>query len=124
MDKDTVMLIFSIGLLLFMILVTVFSILSGRKNKSKTEDEENGRLEKIPAKTEFHATVTDMACTVKTIGHKMPTTIREFAILFRDDEEKIHNIPVPEEYYSAFEKQQSGILTLIDGEFFSFEIDD
>ena len=70
------------------------------------------------------ATVVDQSCCVKTVGIQMPKTIKEFTITFRTEYGEIMNLNVPEEMYDGFDKDQTGILTVVDGQLYGFEITD
>ena len=123
MESETLIFISSAILLAFMVGAILFIIFGAKKTKAECKRLDNELAEKTFEKTEFHATVIDMRCQVNTVGHKMPKTVKTFEIAFRDDEGNTQVISVPEEYYAAFEKDSAGILTLVDGEFYSFEID-
>ena len=51
-------------------------------------------------------------------------TKKHFYVKFRDDDGQIYDIRVSEEYYFAFEKGQTGTLTLLDGKLDSFVLDE
>ena len=68
------------------------------------------------------ATVVDQTCCVKTIGIKTPKTIKEFTITFRAENGEIIRLNVPEEMYDGFDKNQTGILTVVDGQLYGFEL--
>ena len=70
------------------------------------------------------ATVVDQTCCVKTIGIKTPKTIKEFTITFRAENGEIIRLNVPEEMYDGFDKNQTGILTVVDGQLYGFELTD
>ena len=70
------------------------------------------------------ATVVDQTCCVKTIGIKTPKTIKEFTITFRAENGEIIRLNVPEEMYDGFDKKQTGILTVVDGQLYGFELTD
>ena len=68
------------------------------------------------------ATVVDQACCVKTIGYKNPKTIQEFTITFQAENGEFIRLNVPEEMYDGFEKNQTGMLTVVDGQLYGFEL--
>ena len=68
------------------------------------------------------ATVVDQTCCVKTVGIRIPKTIKEFTITFKTENGDIVSLNVPEEMYDAFDKDQTGILTLVDGQLYGFEL--
>lgn len=69
-------------------------------------------------------TVVDQTCCVKTIGIKTPKTIKEFTVVFQTETGEILTLNIPEEMYDGFEKGQSGILSVVDGELYSFELEE
>ena len=77
-----------------------------------------------PEEKEIRARVIDMACSSRLIGTKEPKSFQSFVIYFEDEYQKQFSLSVPEEYYSAFDIGQSGVLTLRDGEFYSFELEE
>ena len=126
-----------IGGILFAILLAVFIpliIKDFRKNKDKyiidkekMRADEDQRLNQEGEVVSFYAEVIDMACGVNMIGHqayKQPKTVKEFCIKFRSDGGEIYDIFVGESIYDGFEKGQRGVLTLIDGQIDSFELDE
>ena len=68
------------------------------------------------------ATVVDQTCCVKTIGIKTPKTIQEFSITFQTENGEIISLNVPKEMYDGFDKNQTGILTVVDGQLCGFEL--
>ena len=74
-----------------------------------------------PVYTTATATVTDMACWVETVGIKQPKTVKRFQVVFETDGGEPVKLDVPEELYDAFEKGQTGTLTLVDGQLYGFE---
>ena len=94
------------------------------KNKQKnnhTIDIENESNEQKYTINKTRATVIEQICCVKMVGTKMPKTVREFSIVFEMKDGNILKINVPEEMYDGFEEGQTGILTTVDGELYSFE---
>ena len=71
-----------------------------------------------------NAMVVDQACRVKTIGIKTPKTLKEFIITFKTENGEILKLNAPEEMYDGFDKNQTGILTLVDGRLYGFELTD
>ena len=73
---------------------------------------------------EMYATVIDMSCCAKLVGIKEPKAVNEFIVTFKTAGDKIINVSVPQEMYDGFEIEQKGLLKLINGELYSFEIDE
>ena len=76
-----------------------------------------------PVEKQLRVTVVDQWCNTALRGSQTLHLQKQFYIIFRDEYGKTHEIPVWEEIYPVFQKDQTGILTLIDGEFYSFEAD-
>ena len=70
-----------------------------------------------------YATVEEIACRVRTYGHKLPKTMQEFAVAFRLENGEELKLDIPEEMYHGLEKGQRGVLTVKDGELYSFELE-
>ena len=71
---------------------------------------------------EIKATVKAKNCCVETAGTRLPKTVRSFYVFFETEERKQLKVDVPEEMYGGFENGQTGILTLVNGSVYSFEI--
>ena len=72
--------------------------------------------------TETRAEVIDMACGTKMLGVKNPRTVEWYVVVFRDDLEKIIEVPVNKEMYDGFEIGMHGKLKLVGGGLYSFEV--
>ena len=72
----------------------------------------------------MHAKVVDVSCFITHIGTKLPKVVKNFVVVFEDDNEQIHKIPVEEDIYDSFEIGQIGELTLIDGKINSYVLDE
>ena len=70
---------------------------------------------------QLQATVVDLHCSVELIGTKTPRATKIFTVIFRTEEGKVCSLCVPEEMYEGIEKEQTGLLTLVDGQLYSFE---
>ena len=125
---NTDILFICLGVIMAIFLVIVF-IFDSKKRKEMApilqameEEALNREAEIITA----HVEVVDMACGVNMIGspsYKQPKTIKQFSLIFKDDNGKIIQVNVSEEYYLEFDIGMTGILTLIDGQLSSFELD-
>ena len=73
---------------------------------------------------ELRATVLDQTCEVKLVGTKTPKATKIFTVVFRTEDDKILSFHVPEEMYDGFEKGQTGVLTVVDGELYGFAIEE
>ena len=73
---------------------------------------------------ELRATVLDQTCEVKLVGTKTPKATKIFTVVFRTEDDKVLSFHVPEEMYDGFEKGQTGVLTVVDGELYGFAIEE
>lgn len=101
-------------------------VIAGIKYKKDHPDGIDAEIEKMFVDPEsvtetVRATVIDMACSAEMVGTKMPKAVRNFVIIFQTEDGEILKINVPEEMYDGFDKGQTGILTLADGDLYSFE---
>ncbi len=94
----------------------------GSAKKADNYDEE--RLNREPITEKLHVTVTEVNCTVRSEGFRLPRTVTEFFIAFKDDEGKSFVLSVDEASYDGFDKGQTGELTLVDGALLSFVLDE
>ena len=78
----------------------------------------------VPLTVDYRVTVVGQACYTKMLGSKTPSLEKKFVVTFRDEFGKLLEIPVWEEIYPVFEEGQTGTLTLVDGEFYAFSLDE
>ena len=93
-----------------------------KQKELKSEDIKQDEPEYTTVTTK--ATVVDQTCCVKTIGIKTPKTVKEFTITFQAENGEVIRLNVPEEMYDGFDKNQTGILTAVDGQLYGFELTD
>ena len=93
-----------------------------KQKEHKNENNKPEEPEYITVTTK--ATVVDQTCCVKTIGIKTPKMIKEFSITFQTENGEIISLNVPEEMYDGFDKKQTGVLTIVDGQLYGFELTD
>jgi hypothetical protein len=74
-----------------------------------------------PFQERQYVLVVDMFCKSELVGMKLPESVQTFIIRFEDEYGKQFDMPVIEDYYQSFDIGQRGILTTVDGEFYSFE---
>jgi hypothetical protein len=67
-------------------------------------------------------TVVDCYCYVETVGMKHSKAMKNFVVEFASDDDRRLKLPVSEEMYDGFEIGQCGILTTVEGELFSFDL--
>ena len=113
------------------LIFVIYTISIRRRDKRDDWDtpRSNPVLAEEPEEQEYavlkvKATVTDMACGVKMVGLQTPKTVKEFAVAFQSATGQVYQFTVPEEMYEGLEKGQTGILSIVDGELYGFDIDE
>ena len=66
--------------------------------------------------------VVDLFCRTEMIGTKVPRSVKVFTVVFEIDNKKRIKLDVPEEMYDGIETGQSGEVTVVEGELYSFVI--
>ena len=101
--------------------VIIYCAISGFKSRKFTDNQfDEAKFTTITTR----ATVVDQTCCAKIIGYKTPKTIQEFTITFQTENGEIIRLNVPEEMYDGFDKNQTGVLTVVDGQLYGFELTD
>ena len=100
-----------------------------RKNKDKYKQETEDHIEnKFSEEAEvmvFHAEIADMVCGSGMVGsYRLPKSVKTFLVIFKNDEGDMLDISVSEEVYLSLEKGMSGMLTIVEGNLDSFELDE
>ncbi len=75
-----------------------------------------------PTQEVLEATVVDLACGARLVGMKTPKSVKEFMVVFQEENGNIRKFYVPEEMYHGFEVGQKGVLTLVDGHIYGFAL--
>ena len=104
----------------------IYNVMHRERIRQRYWDEQEEILNRSGEKQEIHATVSDMICYAKTIAlqnHKQSKAVKCFVISFKNGNGECFSFTVPEETYDSFEIGLSGILTIIDGEFYGFSPD-
>lgn len=120
---------FSICILGVVLIFTVIGIIKVIKEKKAQKTNNTIPTDKYDIlKQEFEtieikATVSEQFCCAKLVGTKAPKAVKEFTIIFKTDDGQLLKLSVPEEMYDGFEKGQYGLLTITDGELYSFDLD-
>ena len=108
-------------------LVPICLLTIPRKNKGSAKEagnDEEARLNREPITKKLHVTVTAVNCTVRSEGFRLPRTVKEFFVTFKDDEEKTFVLFVDEASYGGFDIGQTGEITLVDGVLLNFVLDE
>ncbi len=88
--------------------------------KSVEEQLEEADYEEIQIK----AKVVERFCSAELVGIKKPKAEDYYWVVFEGDDGKSYKLRVVEEMYDGFEEGQKGVLTLVEGELYSFEINE
>ncbi len=126
--SDNLYLIIIAVIIIFVVLLVISAIRQHKKYMKENPGGIEAEIEKMfidpeSVTTTVKATVIDMVCCAKMVGIKTPKAVREFTVIFEAQNGEILKINVPEEMYDGFDKGQTGILTLADGDLYSFEIE-
>ncbi len=70
----------------------------------------------------FRAEIVNLSCRVDMVGIKTPKTVIIYTVEFKTDEKEIIKLEIPQEMYDGLEIGQSGELTLVEGELYSFVV--
>ena len=116
----------AVGGLVFVLLAvcTVLSIVKSKPLREQIARQEEAEGEREFEIAEMRATVVSQSCGVYAVGIKTPKTVREFTVVFRLEDGTMLKVPVPEEAYDGFEEGQTGVLTLVEGEMYSYVLDE
>lgn len=114
----------------FVIFVIVLVVLDKRKNKRDNENPSEKWGNQITVEDfevdcvteKIRVSVVDQFCRVEMVGIKSPKAVEIFTIVFEDDYGKIIKLDMPKEMYDGIDKGQRGILTIANGELYSFEL--
>lgn len=120
-----------LGLVLFFIIfVIVLLVIDKRKKKQNNDDSSEKRGNQITDEDfesacipdKMRVSVVDQYCRVETVGTRSPKSVEIFTVVFETDEGKVIKFDMPKEMYDGIDKGQRGILTVSNGEFYSFEL--
>lgn len=124
---DTVAIIFIFLILIsFFVAMFILAIKNEKYEKIKKEQEKNNPANNEEREFEtidINVKVIDQFCTTRMVGVKYPKSIEEYFISFQKENGEVLKLLVPKECYDGFEIGQVGVLTLVDGELYSFKLD-
>ena len=92
--------------------------------RAEVERQEEERCSIEFSNEELRATVIDHSCSVQMVGLKMPKATKIFSVSFETENSEILTFQIPEEMYDGFEKGQTGLLTIVDGQLYGFAPDE
>ncbi len=116
--------IFIFAVVAFLVFSVIMYIRQCKRNKLKKEPPMT-EAPKIKDKFEtvkFHATVIDLFCRTEMSGTKTPRSVKVFTVVFETDDKKQIKLDIPEEMYNGIEIGQSGEVTVVEDELYSFVI--
>ncbi len=103
--------------------IWIFKITKKQRKELKKNPPKQINLEDTPSEPILKkVTVINQYCDTKVVGIKQPKAVEEFFITFKEPDGNIFNLSVPKECYEGFESGQEGILSLIDGKLYGFEL--
>ena len=109
------------------LIIALFWVASKNKDEcveqSEPDESENKNLDGDGDTVTTRAEIIDMNCGVYTVGYRTPKAVKSFIIKFKGEDETEYTVNVSEEVYCELDVGLVGILTLIDGQLNSFEID-
>ena len=73
-------------------------------------------------KSEMRVSVVDQFCRVEMVGIRSPKSVEIFTVVFETDEGKSLKFDVLKEIYDGIDVGKRGILTVVNGELYSFEL--
>ena len=112
--------VFALAILAIIIPIAINSFRNKRgkyKNRRAREDE---MLENAITVKKVNAQVINVGCNIITEENRQ---IKQFLVSFRTEEDEFLHFYVTEAYHDAFEFGQRGLLTLVDGNLDSFELE-
>ncbi|MEE1065363.1 MAG: DUF2500 family protein [Acutalibacteraceae bacterium] len=116
--------IFIVMVVAFLTFSVIMYIRQCKRNKLKKETPvtEAPKIKDEFDTVKFYATVVDLFCRTEMIGTKAPRSVKVFTVVFETDNKKRIKLDVPEEMYDGIETGQSGEVTVVEGELYSFVI--
>ena len=110
---------------LFFLLMIFVPMFKNRKTiRTELERQEAERCCVEFSHEELRATVIDQSYTVQMVGTKTPKAAKRFCVFFETENGNTLSFQVPEEMYDGFEKGQTGLLTIVDGQLYGFAPDE
>lgn len=112
------------GGIAFVIFGIVMWIRQYKRDKLRQATEPKVDEHKTEFETEsFQAKVIDLYCRAEMIGIKTPKSVEIFTVVFESADKNEIKIDVPQEMYDGLELGQSGEVTIVEGELYSFIVD-
>ena len=114
----------------FVVFVIALVVFDKMKNKRKKVEQPQNEVdpyseeifEQEIVKSEMRVSVVDQFCRVEMVGIRSPKSVEIFTVVFETDEGKSLKFDVLKEIYDGIDVGQRGILTVVNGELYSFEL--
>ena len=114
----------------FAVFVIALVVFDKMKNKRKKVEQPQNEVdpyseeifEQEIVKSEMRVSVVDQFCRVEMVGIRSPKSVEIFTVVFETDEGKSLKFDVLKEIYDGIDVGQRGILTVVNGELYSFEL--
>ncbi len=126
MSLGEIILLWMIGLIIFgaCSIAIVRYVAACRRQRCDDQSAQESEGTKEPIRLVFNAEVTDQYCRVITVGTKIPKAVEEYVVCFAAQDGTLRKLRVSQEAYQALLPGQRGQLTLVDGQLYSFVLDD
>ena len=128
MDNLRIYIILGTGLIAIFSFLIFYGIMMNKEEKrQKAQNATRDLPEDTPPEVQtvdLNVKVIDLKFETHYEGIKLPKLIKTFLVFFEDENGKVFNIEVSEENFDAFEIGQKGLLTLEDGQLYSFQLDE
>ena len=128
MDNLRIYIILGTGLIAIFTFLIFYGIMMNKEEKrQKAQNATRDMSEDTPPEVQtvdLNVKVIDLKFETHYEGIKLPKLIKTFLVFFEDENGKVFNIEVSEENFDAFEIGQKGLLTLEDGQLYSFQLDE
>ena len=120
-----VMIVFGVAL----IACIVYPFFDLKKNKEKydaeTEEYADKKFAEEAEVEAFRAEIVDMVCGTGMVGsYHLPKSQKTFLVVFKNENGELREICVSEDVYISLEVGMRGMLTLLDENLDSFELND
>ena len=128
MDNLLSIIILGSGLIAIFAFLIFYGIMMDKEEKrQKAEKATRDQSEETSIEVQtvdLNVKVIDLQFETHYEGIKTPKLVKTFLVFFEDKNGNVIKIDVSEENFDAFEKGQKGLLTLQDGELYSFVLDE
>ena len=128
MDNLLTIIVLGPGLIAIFAFLIFYGIMMDKEEKrQKAEKATRDQSEETSIEVQtvdLNVEVIDLKFETHYEGIKIPKLVKTFFVFFEDENGNVIKIDVSEENFDAFEKGQKGLLTLQDGQLYSFVLDE